>query len=129
MVRTECRPRGLPYLEKLLSHPRGAAAKLGAFVRFRQYVEKRAFRGSRPTAHDRARGNEYRNADPHTVIEARIRVSLPAAAWSVIHSLGNATDSSPKTILEALVLIGLEQTAYSIRATDASPQIVVSTAA
>jgi hypothetical protein len=121
--RTDVRPRGLAYLERLLTDP-GVAKRLSAFARFRQYIEARSSRRSRMTALDRARGAELVKEDPHLVIDRWGRIELPASAWAVIYGIGNQTDSSPKSVLEALIYIGLEQTASSVRSSGSSPDVI-----
>lgn len=116
------RPRGLPYLESLLTQPR-VERKLTSFVRFRDYVERRQKRHSRAGAIDRARARELKDTPPHTVIRRRGDIDLAAATWAVIYALGVATDTSTKTIVEALVSLGLESTSESIRRDGVGPSV------
>jgi len=116
------RPRGLPYLEQLLTDPR-VERKLSAFVRFRDYVERRQKRHSRASVTDRAIAKELSSIEEHQVVRRRSALDLTAATWTVIYQLGVATNTSPKTILEALVSLGLEQTSYAIRADGVTPPI------
>ena len=117
------RPRGLPYLDRVLQQPH-ADRKLSAFVRFREYVERRAGRHSRTSITDRARLRELEQINEHTVIERRSNLELTAATWLTILRLSTATNTSTKTILEALVSLGLEQTAYAIREQGSAPAVV-----
>ena len=110
-----CRPRGLPFLEGVLSQPH-ADRKLTAFVRFREYVERRSKRKSRISVTDRARAAELATLDAHTIVNRQSLLDLNAATWSVIYRIAVTTNTSPKTIIEALVTLGLEQVSYAVRA-------------
>ena len=116
------RPRGLAYLDGVLKQP-NAGRKLSAFVRFREYVARRTGRHSRATATDRAIANELAVGDVHSVVSRRSCLDLTAATWATIYRLGVVTDTSPKTILEALVSLGLEQASMSIREQGIAPQV------
>ena len=114
-------PRGLAYLAKLLDEPR-TQANLSAFQRFGRYIAEhrpRAQAFGRPTATDRARAAEYadaRRGDLQRLVRETTTIELPAAVWAVMLQLAIKADVSPKTIREALILIGLETIAEDLRA-------------
>ena len=117
-----CRPRGLAYLDGVLKQP-NASRKLSAFVRFREHLSNRAGRKSRASILDRARLIELERAEPRTIVNRESHLEFDAATWTTILRLANATDSSGKTILEALVLLGLEQTSFAIREQGTAPSV------
>ena len=112
---SEARPLGIGYLERALAAPR-SAGKLAAFGRFRLYIERRVTRrASKMTALDRAIAAELQSTDPRLVCNRRGEVDLPASALAVVYGLAREVDCSPKTVIEALILIGIEHTSNAIR--------------
>ena len=111
-------PRGLAYLAKLLDEPR-TQANVSAFTRFQAYVnDRRGTNYGKPNALDRARANEYadaRRGDLTRFVQETCRLDLPAAVWAVSLQIALRADVTPKSVREALILIGLESIADDLR--------------
>jgi hypothetical protein len=109
-------PRGLAYLAKLLDEPK-SESRLAALQRYLK--ARRSSSGfGHATALDRARAREYadgRRGDLTRLMRETYTVELPAAVLATILNLAIVADVTPKSVREALILIGLEAIADDLR--------------